>query len=128
MAIYFLLGNLSDDGQNKIVENPNIVSETAATIDVKGAKVLGQYAVLGQYDYIIMVESDSNEYVAKLSVEFGHKTGLHLETLSGVSIGFLAPFEEWNDNSAETHEYFEDERDYNESENTDMRVGRLLHS
>ena len=90
MAIYFLLGRLSSEGQRMLHNNPDLVSDTAATLDMEGAKILGQYAVLGHYDFITMVVADENEAVARLSAEFGARTGLHFETLSAVAVGFLA--------------------------------------
>ena len=90
MAIYFLLGKLSGQGQRMLHSNPDLVSETAASLDIEGAKILGQYAVLGHYDFITMVLADENEAVARLSAEFGVRTGLHFETLSAVAVGFLA--------------------------------------
>ena len=90
MAIYFLLGRLSSEGQRRLHSNPDLVSDTAATLEVEGAKILGQYAVLGHYDFITMVLADENEAVARLSAEFGARTGLHFETLSAVAVGFLA--------------------------------------
>ena len=90
MAIYFLLGSLSSEGQRMLHNNPDLVSDTAATLEIEGAKVLGQYAVLGHYDFITMVLADENEAVARLSAEFGARTGLHFETLSAVAVGFLA--------------------------------------
>lgn len=90
MAIYFLLGRLSSEGQRMLQSNPDLVSDTAASLDVEGAKVLGQYAVLGHYDFITMVLADENEAVARLSAEFGARTGLHFETLSAVAVGFMA--------------------------------------
>ncbi len=90
MAIYFLLGTLTSEGQRMLHSNPDLVSDTAATLEVEGAKILGQYAVLGHYDFITMVLADENEAVARLSAEFGVRTGLHFETLSAVAVGFLA--------------------------------------
>ncbi len=90
MAIYFLLGRLSGEGQRMLHSNPDLVSDTAATLEVDGAKILGQYAVLGHYDFITMVLADENEAVARLSAEFGVRAGLHFETLSAVAVGFLA--------------------------------------
>ena len=90
MAIYFLLGSLTSEGQRMLHSNPDLVSDTAAALEVDGAKILGQYAVLGHYDFITMVLADENEAVARLSAEFGARTGLHFETLSAVAVGFLA--------------------------------------
>ena len=90
MAIYFLLGRLTSEGQRMLHSNPDLVSDTAATLDVDGAKILGQYAVLGHYDFITMVLAEENESVARLSAEFGVRAGLHFETLSAVAVGFMA--------------------------------------
>ena len=43
-----------------------------------------QYAVLGHYDYLTMVEAESNEAVARLSAELGFRTGMRFETLTGI--------------------------------------------
>ena len=90
MAIYFLLGRLSGEGQRMLHSHPDLVADTAATLEIDGARILGQYAVLGHYDFITMVLADENEAVARLSAEFGARTGLHFETLSAVAVGFLA--------------------------------------
>ena len=90
MAIYFLLGTLTNEGQRMLHSNPDLVSDTAASLEIEGARILGQYAVLGHYDFITMVLADENEAVARLSAEFGVRTGLHFETLSAVAVGFLA--------------------------------------
>ena len=69
--------------------NRNLVVEAARKVSVAGAEVLGQYAVLGRYDYLMMIEADDNDAVARLSLELGVNTGMHIETLPGIPIGFL---------------------------------------
>ena len=51
---------------------------------------MGRYGVLGRYDYVIMVDARDNETVARMSVELGIRTGLHIETLPAIAIGFMA--------------------------------------
>ena len=89
MSMYFLLGSLSAKGQELLHDNPDLVVEAARDIQVDGAELLGQYAVLGRYDFVMMVEADDNDAVARLSLEFGVKVGLHIETLPAIAIGFL---------------------------------------
>jgi hypothetical protein len=50
---------------------------------------LSQYAVLGKYDYVIMVEADDNEAVGRLALKIGVKGGLNTETLPAMAIGVL---------------------------------------
>jgi len=87
MSLYFFLGTLSADGQRMVHQNRDLVVEAARAIQIEGAEVLGQYAVLGRYDFVMMVEADDNDAVARLSLEIGVKAGLHIETLPAIAIG-----------------------------------------
>lgn len=89
MSLYFLLGSLTHDGQRMLHGNPNLIVDRARELKVSGAEILGQYAVLGRYDFVIMVEANDNDAVARLSLELGMRTGLHLETLPAIPIGFM---------------------------------------
>ena len=89
MPLYFLLGTLTATGQKMLHENHDLVVESTRNISVEGAEIMGQYAVLGKYDYLMMVEADDNDAVARLSLEMGVRTGLHMETLPAIAIGFL---------------------------------------
>lgn len=89
MSLYFLLGTLTSAGQKLVHENHDLVIDATRDIDIEGAEVLGQYAVLGRYDFVMMVEANDNDAVARLSLEIGVRTGLHVETLPAIAIGFL---------------------------------------
>ena len=89
MSLYFLLGTLTATGQRMVHENHDLVVASTREIEVEGAEILGQYAVLGRYDFVMMVEADDNDAVARLSLEIGVKSGLHIETLPAIAIGFL---------------------------------------
>ncbi len=91
MSFYFLLTSLTDEGKKLVHGNHRLVVDTARGIDSEGAEILGQYAVLGRYDYVMMVEAEDNDAVARLSLELGVKAGLHIETLPAIAIGFLDP-------------------------------------
>ena len=89
MSLYFLLGTLTSAGQKMVHENHDLVIDATRDIKIEGAEVLGQYAVLGKYDFVMMVEANDNDAVARLSLEIGVRTGLHVETLPAIAIGFL---------------------------------------
>lgn len=90
MSLYFLLGTLTTEGRAKLNGNRNMVVEAARKVSITGAEILGQYAVLGRYDYLMMIEADDNDAVARLSLEMGVGAGMHIETLPGIPIGFLS--------------------------------------
>ena len=87
MSLYIFLGTLSYTGQQMLKENPELMADAVRNTDVPGSRVLVHYAVLGEYDFVMMVEANSNEVAARLSLEFGIRTGLHLETLPALSSG-----------------------------------------
>ena len=89
MSLYFLLGTLTNEGQRMVHGNPNLIVEVTRDTTVSGSEILGRYAVLGHYDFLMMIEADDNEAVARLSLEVGVRTGMHIETLPGIAMGFL---------------------------------------
>ncbi|PKB72198.1 MAG: hypothetical protein BZY87_01495 [SAR202 cluster bacterium Io17-Chloro-G6] len=89
MSLYFLLGSLTHDGQRMLHGNPNLIVDRTRDLKIPRAEILGQYAVLGRYDFVMLVEADDNDAVARVSLELGMLTGLHLETLPAIPIGFM---------------------------------------
>ena len=90
MSLYFLLGTLTHEGQRALHANPNLVVDAVTEIKITGAGLLGQYAVLGEYDFVMMAEADDNQAVARLSLEIGVRVGLHVETLPAIPIAILS--------------------------------------
>jgi uncharacterized protein with GYD domain len=88
--MYILLGTMTYNGQRMLLENPDLISDAIPRVDMANAKILGHYAVLGEYDFVMIVEADDNTAVARLSLELGVRTGLHLETLPAIALGILA--------------------------------------
>ena len=90
MSLYFLLGTLDSTGRKLVHDDRDLLVTATQDIRIEGAEILGRYAVLGRYDFVMMVEADDNDAVARLSLELGVKIGLHVETLPAIAIGFLS--------------------------------------
>lgn len=86
MALYILLSTLTDDGRKTVKSKPERIKEVNKEIEGMGAKVLGQYAVLGMYDFVNIVEAPSNETMAKISVALGARGTIQLMTLPAMTI------------------------------------------
>lgn len=86
MATYILLSKLTDKGAETIKEKPERIREVNKEIESLGAKVHQQYAVLGPYDFINIVEAPDNETIAKVSVELGSRGTVKIETLACVPL------------------------------------------
>jgi uncharacterized protein with GYD domain len=86
MATYILLSTLTPEGRRTMHNNPDRLIEVDKEIEQFGCKVLAQYAVLGPYDFVSVVEAPDNETVAHLSVDLGSRGTINLMTLPAMTI------------------------------------------
>ncbi len=86
MATYILLSTLTDEGRKTISGRPERIQEVNKEIEAMGAKVVDQYAVLGVYDFISVVEAADNETIARISVELGARGTIHITTLPAIPV------------------------------------------
>ncbi len=86
MAIYILLTSLTDEGRKTIKEKPERIMQVNKEIEAMGAKILSQYVVLGNYDFVNVVEARDNETIAKISVELGSRGTIQINTLPAIPI------------------------------------------
>jgi len=86
MAIYLMLTNLTDEGRKTVKEKPERIKEVSKEVEKMGVKVLSQYALLGVYDFVNIVEAPDNQTIAKVSLELGSRGTLQTITLAALSI------------------------------------------
>jgi uncharacterized protein with GYD domain len=86
MATYVILSTLTDEGRKAIKENPKRILEVNKELAKMGVKVKDQYAVLGPYDFVNIVEAKDNETVMKMSVEIGARGSVQLLTLAAIPV------------------------------------------
>ena len=86
MPTYIMLSNLTDDGARTLKEKPNRLQEVNKEIEKLGAKVTAQYATLGPYDFVSVIEATDNESIARVSVELGSRGSVRLLTLPAIPV------------------------------------------
>jgi uncharacterized protein with GYD domain len=90
MPTYVMLTNLTADGVRTLKNNPGRVAEVNKEVEQIGAKVLAQYATLGQYDFVTIVEAPDAKTMAKVSVELGSRGTMSSQTLTALPSDQLA--------------------------------------
>lgn len=85
MANYIILSKLTDEGRKTIKQKPERLLEVNKELEAMGIKVKEQYAVLGPYDFVNVIEAPDNETVMKMSVELGARGSVQLLTLPAVT-------------------------------------------
>ena len=81
-----MLTTLTDEGRKTITEKPDRIKEVNKEVEAMGAKVLAQYAVLGPYDFINILEAPNNEAVSKVAIALGSRGTLQTMTLAAMDI------------------------------------------
>jgi uncharacterized protein with GYD domain len=90
MPDYIMLTNLTAEGVQTLKNNPTRVQEVNKEVEQLGVKVKDQWATLGQYDFITVVEAPDDQTMAKVSVELGSRGTMSSQTLAAMPAEDLA--------------------------------------
>ncbi len=66
--------------------NPDRLREVNRDVEELGAKVLHQWATLGPFDFVNVVEAPDDTTIAKVSVALGARGSAKLQTMSALTI------------------------------------------
>lgn len=86
MATYVMLSSLTDDGAGTIKKNPERIKEVNKDVEALGGKVLQQFALLGEYDFLSVLEAPDAETIARISVELGSRGSVRIRTLAAIPV------------------------------------------
>jgi len=89
MAKYILLSTLTESGRETLKKNPERIKEVNEELKELGIEVLKQWAVLGPYDFVNLVEAPHNEAIFKLSVELGSRGTVEITSMPAITIDEL---------------------------------------
>ena len=86
MAHYVQLMTLTPDGRERMAVDPHHMVDARSSITMEGVETLGLYAVLGQYDFVGLVQALDNDVAARYSLSLGARVGAHIVTLPAVPV------------------------------------------
>ena len=86
MPHYILLSKLTDEGWKTIKERPERIREVNRELAAMGVKVLTQYAALGKYDFVNIVDAPDNKTIARISIELGARGTVQITTMPAIPI------------------------------------------
>jgi uncharacterized protein with GYD domain len=89
MPTYLLLTTLTEKGTQTLNSNPARLREVNRDVEELGARVLHQWACLGEYDFVNVIEAPDDLTIAKLSVTLGARGSVRFETLPLVAVDEL---------------------------------------
>lgn len=86
MPHYVLLSNLTDEGWKTVKEKPERIKEVNKELEAFGVRIISQYALLGQYDFLNIVEAPDNETIAKVSIDLGSRGTIKIVSMAAIPI------------------------------------------
>ncbi len=86
MGVYIVMSRLTQEGRKTLKSRPERLKEVNEEINRMGAKVLQQYALLGKYDFLNILEAPNNETVTKIMVALGSRGTLETTTMAAIPI------------------------------------------
>ena len=86
MPTYLMLTTLTDEGRKTVKQNPERIKEVNKEVEAMGVKILAQYALLGQYDFVNVLEATNNETIVRVAIELSSRGTLQTITLPALTV------------------------------------------
>lgn len=86
MSQYVILSKLTDEGRKTLKQKPKRILEVNKELEAMNVKIIQQFAVLGPYDFVNIVEAPDNETIMKMSVEIGARGSVEMLTLPAMAV------------------------------------------
>ena len=86
MAMYVMLTSLTDEGRKTMKGNPKRLSEVNKEVEAMGARIIAQYALLGPYDFINILEAPDNKTISRVALELGSRGTIQTMTMAAMPV------------------------------------------
>ena len=86
MPTYIMLSTLSPEGVQTVKNNPQRIKEVNREVEQLGAEVKAQWATLGQYDFVNIVEAPDEQTMSRVSLELGSRGTVKYQTMVAIPI------------------------------------------
>ena len=81
MPVYIMLSTLTQEGRKTVKASPDRIKEVNKEVEAMGVKILAQYAVLGPYDFVNILDAPNNDAISRVSIELGSRGTLKTMTM-----------------------------------------------
>lgn len=86
MPVYVALSKLTEEGIKTLKNKPERIKEVNGDVEAMGVKILSQYALMGEYDFVNILEAPDNDTIIRMSAEIGSRGSVHLETHPAIPV------------------------------------------
>ena len=87
MPTYIMLTRLTAYGSQSLTQDPDRLSAVNEEVQSYGCRVLAQYATIGPYDFVNIIDAPDNETIAVLSAALSSRGTVSILTMPAVGVG-----------------------------------------
>ena len=91
MQTYILLSNLTDEGRRTLKDRPERLQEVNRELEEMGGRIIQQFALLGAYDFVTVIEAPDNHTVTQIAVALSSRGTIRLQTLAAFPTSATQP-------------------------------------
>ena len=89
MPTFIMLSTLGPEGASRLHENPERLREVNRDVEAMGVRVIEQYALLGRYDFLNVIEAPDETTVAKVAMTLAARGTLKTLTMTAIPVDAL---------------------------------------
>jgi uncharacterized protein with GYD domain len=86
MATFLMLSTLGPNGAATLKEHPGRITEVNGEVEAMGVRIVAQYALLGEWDFLNILEAPDALTVANVALTLGARGTLKTQTIPAIAI------------------------------------------
>ncbi len=86
MTTFVMLSTLGPDGAETLQNNPSRIREVNGEVESMGARVVSQFALLGQWDFITIIEAPDEMVMARIATTLAARGTLKTRTMTAIPV------------------------------------------
>ncbi len=91
MPTYVMLTKLTTWGRKTVKERPERIKEVNKEVEAMGARIRAQYALLGPYDFVNILDAPDDITISRVAMELSARGTLETMTMSAITLNdFIA--------------------------------------
>ncbi len=81
-----MLTTLGPDGWETLRQNPERILQVRSEVEAMGLKVVAQYALMGQYDFLNVIEAPDESTMARAAIMLAARGTMRTTTLAAIPV------------------------------------------
>ena len=86
MATFLMLSTIGPNGAATLRDHPGRITEVNSEVEAMGVRIVAQYALLGEWDFLNILEAPDALTVAKVAITLGARGTVKTQTIPAIAI------------------------------------------